>query len=541
MKRSAVVVLLCAYFAFVASGVVSRAVFERLPHLEDEFAYLFQARIFERGRVYIDTPLPVRTYWQPFLINTEGKRFGKYTPGWPALLAVGTGLNQPWVINAWLAMLTIALIYRLGRAIYTPATGVIAALLVAISPAAVLLSGSLMSHTAGLFFTTLFLYALWHLEQRGLSRRRARAWGATGGLALGVLVITRPLTAVGIVAPYVLYSVGRVLWAAIRDRAAVGAVLRPLIVLTVTASALALAWPLYNYRTTGHPGERFPAYLVRFARGDKDTNLYRYVWDYDRVGFGPGHGRREGGHTLEAGWRHTKTDLKCAARDLFGWALPPEDGLTVEENACLVSSPGYSWILLPLGVLLNARRRWTWLLAALPLSVLAVYLAYWIGGELYSARYYAEAIGAAALLSAAGLTAIVRWIDVPSPDQGGARPGSVLYLAAAAAAIYAVAIYSPARLAPLRGYGRIGQAQLAALDSARRDPDRPVLVIAYGDHHWRDVAALMGVTSPFRDSEIVLARDANRSEAERLRAEYPEREVLYLIDGQFMPWPPAPD
>ena len=38
MKRSAVIALLCVYLAFAASAVVSRAVFERLPHLEDEFA-----------------------------------------------------------------------------------------------------------------------------------------------------------------------------------------------------------------------------------------------------------------------------------------------------------------------------------------------------------------------------------------------------------------------------------------------------------------------------------------------------------------------
>ena len=50
MNRSAVFVLLCAYLAFAASDIVSRTVFERLPHLEDEIAYLFQARIYERGQ-----------------------------------------------------------------------------------------------------------------------------------------------------------------------------------------------------------------------------------------------------------------------------------------------------------------------------------------------------------------------------------------------------------------------------------------------------------------------------------------------------------
>lgn len=541
MKRSAVFALLCAYLAFAASGVVSRVVFERLPHLEDEFAYLFQARIFERGQLYIETPQPVRAYWQPFLINHDGKRFGKYTPGWPAMLAVGTGLNQPWLVNAWLMMLTVALIYRLGRAIYTPATGAVAALLVATSPMALLLAGSLMSHTAGLFFATLFLYALWHLERRSLTPRRALLWGAVGGLALGMLVSTRPLTAVGIAAPYVVYSLGRVVWAALRARPTVGAVLRPLLALSAVTLALSLTWPAFNYAVTARADESFPAYLGRFLRGDKDTNLYRYIWDYDRVGFGPGHGRRATtGHTLDIGWRHTKTDLECAARDLFGWALPPEDGLTVEQDACLVSSRGYSWVLLPLGVLLTARRRWTWLLAALPVSIIAVYLAYWVGGELYSARYYAEGLGAAALLTAAGIDAIVRWIDAPAVRQGGLRPGGVIYLIVGAAALYALAIYNSARMEPLRGYGRISQGQIAALDAARQTPERPVLVIAHGEHHWRDVATLMAVTGPFRDSDIVLARDADRVDTDLLRSQAPDREIIYLIDGEFthdLPFP----
>lgn len=536
MKRSAVIALLCAYLAFAASAVVSRAVFERLPHLEDEFAYLFQARIFERGQVTIETPQPATAFWQPFLINYQGHRFGKYTPGWPALLAVGTRLNQPWLINAWLMMLTVALIYRLGAALYNRATGAIAALLVATSPAALLLSGSLMSHTAGLFFTTLFLYALWRVEHR---QRRA-LWGAIGGVALGVLVITRPLTAVGIAAPYVLYSVGRVLWAGFRAPDTFGAVLGPLVVLGVVASALSLAWPAFNHHATGLPGEPFGGYLVRFVRGDKDTNLYRFVWDYDRVGFGPGHGRRDEGHTLDNGWRHTKTDLKCAARDLFGWALPAEDDLTVADSACLVSSPGYSWLMLPAGLLLTARRRWTWLIAALPLSIIAVYFAYWIGGTLYSARYYAEGIGAAALISAAGIAALARWINAWALRHRKPRSGWVVYAAIAALALYALAIYSPARMAPLRGYGRIGQVQLRALDAARQDPARPVLAIAQGAHHWRDVATLMAVTSPFRDSEIVLARDTSASNADTLRAQFPEREVIYLIDGAFTHDPAAP-
>lgn len=115
-----------------------------------------------------------------------------------------------------------------------------------------------------------------------------------------------------------------------------------------------------------------------------------------------------------------------------------------------------------------------------------------------------------------------------------------MYAIVAALALYALAVYSPARMAPLRGYGRIGQAQLRALEAARQDPNRPVLVIAQGEHHWRDLATLMAVTGPFRDTEIVLARDTDRSREAILRAQFPDREVIYLIGGAFTHDPAAP-
>jgi len=92
---------------------------------------------------------------------------------------------------------------------------------------------------------------------------------------------------------------------------------------------------------------------------------------------------------------------------------------------------------------------------------------------------------------------------------------------------------------PLRGYGRVAQNQLIALEAARHEPERPVLVIAYGEHHWRDIATLMAMTSPFRDSDIVLARDPNRTDAAQIRAQAPEREILYFVGGELSHAPAA--
>jgi 4-amino-4-deoxy-L-arabinose transferase-like glycosyltransferase len=528
MKRTAILALLCAFLAFAAADIVNLELFDRLPHLEDEFAYLYQARIFARGDVYISTPEPLRAYWQPFLLSLDGRRVGKYTPGWPMVLALG--VEQPWIVNAWLAMLTVALVYRLGREIYNPAVGVIAALLLAVSPAALLLNGSLMAHTAALFFVTLFVYALWRIEKK----RRGLFWGLVGGLALGMVLLTRPLTAVGVAAPFVIYYAVKLIWSW-TQRVWLADWLLPLVLLAVVTILVGMLWPAFNYTVTARDGESFPAYLVRFVRGDKDTNLYRYVWDYDTAGFGPGHGRVESGHTLELGWKHAKKDLKCAARDMFGWAKPSADTLTT-TNPCLENGRGYSWVLLPVGFLLTIRRRWSWLLLALPVCLVAIYLTYWIGGNLYSARYYFEGLSAAALLTAVGLTELAGLLE-----KGYSRlnmpidfsPRGALYGLVVVAAVYALVIYSPARFRPLRGYGRISHTQIDQVNSLRQNPFKPLVVIVRGEHHWRDVGALMAITDPYLDSDIILARDPDKRYLDDLLAQWPDREKLYYMGGTY--------
>src|SRR5258708_19100891 len=124
-----IAVIMMAFFTLAAGVIINRTVFERLPHLEDEFGYLFQAKVFAGGHAYaVRSPEdPVAQFWQPFVIQPETqsdgvlKRFGKYTPGWPLLLTFGVLLGTPWLINPMLAMLSVALVYRLGTGVFEDA------------------------------------------------------------------------------------------------------------------------------------------------------------------------------------------------------------------------------------------------------------------------------------------------------------------------------------------------------------------------------------------------------------------------------------
>lgn len=572
LSRLQIAALLLALFSFAMSAILSRTVFERLPHLEDEVAYLFQARTLARGDAAIESPQPERAFWQPFVVDHEGLRFSKYTPGWPALLAVGEAVGSHWLINASLAALTTALIFRLGAAVYSQSVGLIGAALAAFSPMALLLNATLMGHTAALFAGTLFLYAYWRLEH---AQHRRLRWGVVAGLALGGLIAARPMSALAIALPLMAWSAIR-LWRA--RKAALLPTLRPLLALSAVALLISLCIPIYNHAATGSATQ----------------NLYTLVWSYDRVGYGEGYGRNT--HTLEKGIRHTRYDLSLMAADLFGWQLQP---LTPELLAHLQTESDYwpatgvSWILLPLGLLVIYRRRawwtalwfaaliawvslpgalldgqlsrdprfawawlllgiaglllpltrlrgrgaWTWLLVSTALMLIAVQLAYWIGSQRYSTRYYFEGLSALALISALPLA----WLA--EQRVGGRSLRSWLYGGLALILGVTLFAYSLPRIDVLRGYNLITRAQIAEVE-ARRSGDQPVLVLVTGtDVRWRAYGALTALTSPYLDSPIVVAWVYDESVRDQIAAQFPDRQIIEMAaEGNrawFVDGPPA--
>ena len=167
-------------FAFVGAGLIADLVFERVPHIEDEIAYLFQAQVFASGQFYVDAPFRTNCFFAPFVLDHQGRRFGKYPPGWPALLAAGLVMGQAWWVNAACAALTLALVFRLGSEMHHPVVGALAAGLGCISPFVLLLSGSLMSHSACLLFATAFLWCFWRGREHAASARDSWSWAAGG-------------------------------------------------------------------------------------------------------------------------------------------------------------------------------------------------------------------------------------------------------------------------------------------------------------------------------------------------------------------------
>jgi len=69
---------LIAIAAFFFSAWVADHIYERLPHLEDDFANLWQAHVIARGHLALATPPEPNSFLVPFVVDYNGLRFTKY-------------------------------------------------------------------------------------------------------------------------------------------------------------------------------------------------------------------------------------------------------------------------------------------------------------------------------------------------------------------------------------------------------------------------------------------------------------------------------
>jgi hypothetical protein len=106
---------------------------------------------------------------------------------------------------------------------------------------------------------------------------------------------------------------------------------------------------------------------------------------------------------------------------------------------------------------------------------------------------------------------------------------------------YSLYAYSTPRISVLTDFNFINSDQIAAVQ-ARREGDQPVLVILNGAAmRWRAMGALMSVTSPYLDSDIVAAwnyEDGDGAVKRRILERFPGRQVIELYAKDNYWWFP---
>lgn len=221
---------------FYTTQVTLRA----FPLSPDEYAYQISADLFAQGKLSIPSPEP-REFFDSLSIINNGAYYGKYPPGWPLLLAIGSQLNLTWWVNPVLGLLTLILLFALARTLFSPIVANITMILTLFCPYFIFNSACLLSHPSGLLFLTLAVFSLLASEDNLIS---FIGFGMTSGFAF----LIRPYTTVLVLAPLVFY----VLAPALFQRKFT--YLRNFFFGAIPPFSFFLAlFLLYDYAQTGHP------------------------------------------------------------------------------------------------------------------------------------------------------------------------------------------------------------------------------------------------------------------------------------------------
>src|SRR5262249_26669578 len=100
---------------FVEALLVYFVVTQRYPISGDDYSYHYQAKLFAKGKLWAedalyDPSLPFHDCVETYCLrDDEGRRFSKYAPGWPAILALGDRAHVPWLVDPLLGAVLVFL------------------------------------------------------------------------------------------------------------------------------------------------------------------------------------------------------------------------------------------------------------------------------------------------------------------------------------------------------------------------------------------------------------------------------------------------
>lgn len=495
MSRADKTALAISLLAFIATAWISRNIFEGIPHLEDEFAYTWQAQLIARGELSVPSPPEHKSFLVPFVVDLEGQRFGKYPLGWPAVLSLGERLSLRWLVNPFLAGLAVWLTYRLGAKTLGEIIGILAAALTATSPFFLMNSGSLLSHSWGLVLSTAF--AIFWLDTVG-EEKSVPGWlpPLSAGLTLGAFALSRPFTALGVSIPFGIHGVIIIF----RGSPTLRKKIITIGLIPVLIGSLHFAW---QYAATGDPM----------------LNPYTLWWEYDKIGFGPGVGVTQEGHNLGIAWNNLKYTLNAAYSDLFGWFK-------------------VSWLFLPFGLWAVRKERKAWILSGVFPVLVVLYMGYWIGAWVMGPRYYYEGLYSLTLLTATGIA----WLaGLPSSlGEKWTKPqrwSNLRFFGIPILVTLLIAgnmiFYVPERIGGMRGLYGASRQQLVPFQTSGAGVHKPALIIVDTDE-WREYAGLLELAHPLLDSPFIFIWHRGPISTATIAEAFPERTAYYYFPEE--PW-----
>lgn len=243
------------------------------PMTDDENAYLFASEILLDYKLYFtasDLVGSLDLYRNQFVAEYGGKVFTQYYPGFPFVLAIAKKVGLVYLLNPLLSALTLLGVYRLSGLLYNDSRiSAIAVVLLAASPSFLISAALLMSHP---FACCLVVWGAYCVIKG--DRESSLLIGTLGISMVGLLLFTRPLTAICFSACLLLYF--------FYLRGSLRGFGKHLFVGIFLGAAFSLLFLTYNFVLTGDPfitsyaafDENVAGSSVSFA-GDSLFNAYQ--------------------------------------------------------------------------------------------------------------------------------------------------------------------------------------------------------------------------------------------------------------------------
>lgn len=354
--------ILLVALAIGVSYALAEVVFQRVALNADEHSYLFQAYNFIDGVIARPFPPNATAFNHKMIIVSQDVGWlSRYPFAHPLFLVPGVLLGNPYFWVALAAGLSLLLIMRAATWLGNRTTGVVAGILLCISPFFFFYHGTLLSHSSGLLATSVMLWA--YIRWRKTDQWR---WAVLAGLAWGFFLNNRTYTALLVAVPFGLDA----LWTLYRnwstDR------LKGTACFAGASFAGVLALLVYN----------------RLSVGDFGTMTYLVYNPTENLGFGPRiYGRVN--HTLARGLSNVWDNVKLLNVWLFGF---PGSGLV--------------WLVL---AFIGWTREWSRVCLGAILMVAVGYAYFWyVGPRDAGPSYYFELLPFIIVSGALGIQRMVR-------------------------------------------------------------------------------------------------------------------------------------
>ncbi len=357
------IALVALLISFAYTVWIALAQYHALPHIYDDNAYYFGARMYASGHLSLPIPPNIDYFPGPFMVHFAGRWFTQYPPGTSLALALGILLRVPWLVEPVLGALALLGIGLIAARLFDRRIATLAIVLGTLSPFYTYLTASYMSHTIALFFFVWGTWAFLRFVQGGAG------WHMPLAAALfGMAGLTRDLVGLLFIA-IVIPGIVLIHWRQIHAQP--GRWLIPTTDFLIVAGIFLGLSFAFNAQLTGNA-------LVT------PRSIF---FPGDRWGFGPGIGFY-GQHTLAAGFITLDEILTELAIDLYGW-------------------PYYlSLIFLALPFLTLRARAADWFLLIGTVLMAGAWVGYYFHGIYLGPRYMYEPLFFILILTARGIVTL---------------------------------------------------------------------------------------------------------------------------------------